>query len=62
MLSLYICAKLFADFVCHTNYRYISKYICISMLLLPIVYSQNAWTCSHLMVSTAGNLSDTFNI
>lgn len=54
MLSLYICAKLFADIVCHTNYRYISEYICISMLLLPIVYSQNAWRYSHLMVSTAG--------
>lgn len=53
MLSLYICAKLFADIVCHTNYRYISKYICFSMLLLPVVYSQNPWTCSHLMVSTA---------
>ncbi len=54
MLSLYICAKLFADIVCHTNYRYISKYICISMLLLPIVYSQNAWRCSRSMFSTAG--------
>lgn len=40
MLSLYICAKLFADIVCQKS-RYISKYICISMLLL-IVYSQNA--------------------
>lgn len=54
MLSLYICAKLFADIVCHTNYRYISKYICISMLLLPIVYSRNAWRCSQSMFSTAG--------
>ena len=34
--------------------RYISEYICISALLLLIVYSQNAWRRSHPRVPTAG--------
>lgn len=46
--------------VCHTNYRYISKYICVTMLSLPVsfihrmpgdVYSFHCWKNLHRVVN-----------
>lgn len=53
-LSLYICAKLFADIVC-VSYRlqvYIKVYLRYYVVVARIVYSQNAWR--RLQFFTAG--------